>query len=161
MSEHLENLGEPVEIDGIHFRIAKLGYKAGRQVGVRLAKVLGPALADMADRAPSLAELGDQLQGFDPQALGILFRDLSDDDLEFFADRLGSVSRYSTDGGVKFPKLDAAGREALFSGRQFLALCWMKEALGVQFSDFLAALAVRSASAPAAEKKPSESTPTT
>lgn len=149
---HLDNLGEEHEIDGVRFRISKLGYKAGKSLFVRVMKVLGPALADMADRAPSLAAMGVQLQGLDPASLGVLIDKVTVQELDQWDEILGKVSRYSTD-GQNFPELNAGARELLFSGRQFFALKWLRKALEVQFGDFLSELAppAESDSSPAEE----------
>lgn len=154
--EHLKNLGEPVEIEGVTFRITKLGYKSGRALFVRLMKIIGPALADMAERAPTLAALGLKLNGLDAGGLAILIEKVSEPELDYFAQKLGDVSRYSTDGS-NFPVLDEGKRELLFAGRQLFALKWMRAALEVQYGDFLSVLAPPEGSATEGDQTPSES----
>jgi len=118
-------------IDGVTFEVTPLGYSTGRKAFVRLSKAVGPALAEAAGGGP------------DPDmaaALGSLVQNVEDDDLEWFADVLGKTTRFSSDGGDKWPFLTEANREVLFSGRIFLFFQWLAFALEVNFSDFLSFL---------------------
>lgn len=124
-------------IDGVIFEVTPLGYREGRKAFVRLSKAVGPALA----QASSGGDMAD-LSGSDVDvaaALSALVSEVSDGDLEWFADILGKTTRFSR-GGDKWPYLVEANREALFAGEILLFFKWLAFALEVNFSDFLSFL---------------------
>ena len=127
-------------IDGITFEVTQLGFAKSRQAFVRLAKAVGPALAKIADSAPSLADMRKIAPGSLAEAVETLISNVGDSDLEWFADVFGSVTRYSVD-GERWPFLRAEDREELFSGRILLFFAWLAFALEVNYSDFLSVLA--------------------
>lgn len=114
-------------IDGVEFEVTPLGHKLARQGFVRLSKIIGPALA----AAPTGQDADMQA------ALGMLVDRADDSDLEWFGDAFGKASRFSTDGGTRWPFLGAPEREALFTGRLMLYFQWLIFALEVNYSDFL------------------------
>jgi hypothetical protein len=121
-------------IDGVTFEVTPLGHKKARKAFMRLSKAIGPALAG----AAGSGDVSD-LTGADVNiaaALGELVNHVSDEDLEWFSDVFGRTTRFSTD-GQKWPFLDAANREVLFSGRLLLFFHWLAFALEENFSDFL------------------------
>lgn len=119
-------------IDGIVFEVSPLGFKQGRKAFVRLSKAVGPALA----AAKSL----EDLKGSNVTAmLEKLVREIDDEDLEWFSDVFGKVTRFSREGD-KWPFLTDSNRELLFQGRIMLFLKWLAFSLEVQFSDFYSQL---------------------
>jgi len=125
-------------IDGVWFEVTQLGFSDGRKVFVRLSKLLGPSIAALADKAPSLAALASSrgLSDAVTRALGAL----EDEDLEWLTSVVAKGARYSLDGGTKRPMLDAGAREELFSGRITLWGKWLFWALSENFGDFSEAL---------------------
>lgn len=123
----------------IRFRVRPLGFKAGRRVFMRTAKAVGPSLAALADRTPSLAALNL------PGAIQSALQNVEDADLEWLASELEDVSAFEVDGSGNWADLTPANREALFAGNLALFFRWVWFALEVQFADFSDAL--RSAAA--------------
>lgn len=123
---------EPVKktISGVTFEVTPLGHAQGRRGFVRLAKVLGPALAAGAGaRGKGTEDMSRALEG--------LAERLSDEDLEWFSEAFGGATRFSTDDPKKWPYLTEANRESLFQGRIVLFFEWLLFALEVNYSDFL------------------------
>lgn len=131
-------------IEGVEFEVTPLGHKLARQGFVRLSKILGPALA---------AATADGQDADMAAALGMLVDRADDSDLEWFGDTFGKATRFSTDGGARWPFLGSPEREALFTGRLMLYFQWLIFALEVNYSDFLDWLkrAAKGAAQPASE----------
>lgn len=111
------------------YRVAPLGFGSGRRLFLDLSKALGPALASLATGgrptpAQALSALSTAIQGVNDAAL------------ESWAETLGDVTQYSVDGGQKWPTLNKANREILFSGAILSFFEWLAFAVEVQFSDF-------------------------
>lgn len=121
-------------IDGVRFRVQKLGFKQGRALFLSVSQALGPALGFLAD-APE-GNLPATVLRAVPKAL----EGVDEETLEGWDDVLGSVTTWSKDGS-KWPFLTADNRETLFAGRLFaLYFPWLLFALEVQFADFFVAL---------------------
>lgn len=145
-------------IDGVEFSCIPLGFARGRAVFVRLVKTIGPALVEAAKAAPDIASLKSMLGAAfsDTETLGAvatqILESVDDDALEWFANELGGeFSRYTTDGGAHWVKLDREGRERCFDGRMFLFFKWLGFALEANFGEYF-----RASSAPAKEAPPAE-----
>lgn len=122
-------------IAGVHFRVAKLGFRQARALFLSVSKALGPSLGALADgsAADMPAVLG--------KALSAVLEGVDERTLEQWTDTLGSVTQFSRE-GTKWPFLTAENREELFRGHVFsLYFPWLLFALESQFSDFSAALA--------------------
>lgn len=117
----------------VTFEVTQEGFVSARATFVRVAKAVGPALAALAEGSPSLRSL--QIA----PALARALEGLSEDDLAFLSAKFGASTRYSTD-GKKWPYLDQANQEELFSGSMLLFFQWLYFALRVNFSDFFGAL---------------------
>ncbi len=124
---------EKKSIDGITFEVTQLGFKKGRQLFVRLLKLVGPSLAHVADSAKSIKEIP-----LVPMIKAAVER-LEDEDFDWIADVLGETTRFS-ENGTQWPFLNAANREDLFAGRLTLFGRWVWFALEVNYADFFAAL---------------------
>ena len=118
-------------IDGVTFEVTPLGFKRGRQAFVRLGKAVGPALGAV-DSVEAL-QAGDGVS----KALERLLLDVSDDDLEWFAETFGETTRFWRDVSKGQPYLKSDNREALFAGQLMLFFKWLMFACEVNFSDFL------------------------
>ena len=123
--------------NGIRFEVTQEGFATGRAIFVRVAKAIGPALALIAEGSGRLAP-----------ALKSAVEGLNDQDLDYLAEKFGASTRYSTDGGVKWPYLSAADREELFGGNLLLFFEWIAFALEVNYADFFGVLRARAARGP-------------
>jgi hypothetical protein len=125
------------EIDGTEFRVTQLGFATSRKLLVRITKSLGPALAlFMGAGKISAKDFGEALEGVD------------DAELEHLSAVLEDVIQFGNGAG-KWPQLDKANREIVFSGRILTFFKVLGFALEVQYADFFDALKARSASVPA------------
>lgn len=111
------------EVDGIRFRSTILPFKRAKQLALRVARAMGPAAEDLQLRQIGAATILRALGG------------LPETDLTAIEDLLADVTRYSEDGGEKWPALDAAARERLFSGRLGRYGKWLWAALEAQTGD--------------------------
>lgn len=136
--------GEDAKLD-VDFEVTQLGFADSKRLFVRLAKALGPGFAQVAEKAVNLKTLA--LSGLVQAAV----ENLSEKDLDEIADLLGTVTRFSVDGGKKKPFLTVDNREALFSGELLLYFEWLWFALGTQYGDFSRALLGQSAADQSAE----------
>ncbi len=133
------------EINGVTFEVTQLGFKSGRAVFMRVSKLIGPSLAALAHGAPSLKTVTSEAL---LTALSKALMTVNDDDLEYLASQFGETTRFHKGDPSKSPFLKADNREELFSGNLVLFFQWLMFCLEVNFSDFLAAWAGLSASAP-------------
>lgn len=119
-------------IDGITFEVTLLPGTKAMEALVRISRVLGPAMAVLADRpGSSLADL--PLAGMVSRGL----ETLSFEDLTWLSDLFGERTRFSRDGGKKWPFLSEPNRDELFAGRTTLWLKWLWFALECNYADFL------------------------
>lgn len=125
-------------IDGVTFSVTQLGFREGRRAFMRLSKSIGPGMTAMLAGAASIKDV--QAQGL-AAGVGRLIQDVSDEDLEYFAEVFGKVTRYHTGDSSKRPVLKDTDRESLFAGRLMLFFKWLAFAAEVNFADFFAALA--------------------
>jgi hypothetical protein len=130
-----KKIEHPSYPEGVIFEVTQEGFATGRALFVRVAKAIGPALAVLADSSAARVA----------PALKSAAENLSDADLAVLADKFGASTRFSTDGGVKWPYLSAANQEELFAGNLFLFFEWLYFALEVNYADFFDALRARSA----------------
>lgn len=117
-------------IGEVTFEVTPLGFKQGRKAFVRLSKAVGPALA--AAESVDHIKAGRGVTGM----LEKLLDNVTDDDLDWFAEVMGKATRFSRDGD-RWPYLDGNNREALFGGNLVLFFKWIVFCLEVNYADFL------------------------
>lgn len=130
-----KEIAHPSYPGGVRFEVTQEGFATGRALFVRVAKAIGPALAVLADSSATRVA----------PALKSAAENLSDADLAVLAEKFGASTRFSIDGGVKWPYLSAANQEELFAGNLYLFFEWLYFALEVNYADFFDALKARSA----------------
>lgn len=119
------------------FKVTQLGASAGMQLMVRLTKVLGPVLGELAkggdsNGATNLMDVrGDALAG----ALQQLATHLTYEDLEYVCETLGAMTEIEMEGG-KWVRLNRAMREIHFAGNYGELFRWLAFALEVNYSSF-------------------------
>lgn len=125
------------EIDGVLFRVTPMSLTAARRGLVKLAKVVGPSLAQAMNEAPSLDALKADMAGANlVDAVSSFMDKISDQDLEWFEDQIGKHSAASMDGGDTWPALVKANRDQIFQGRLLLYFRWLAFGLEANYSDF-------------------------
>jgi hypothetical protein len=131
---------EKKRIGRFEYEVKQLGAIAGRDLLVRLAKTLGPALGMVLNGKASLAHAG--------AALAVAAEHLDPAELEHFCDVLGrSSSVYVQEGGKSVVKtLDLGFQELHFAGEYAEMFEWLGFALEVNFGNFIAAVKARAAS---------------
>lgn len=134
MEEKTRQIGE------VTFYVSPLPFSKARRVGLRLAKTLAPGIgATMEALAAVGGSVGDVDTASIGPALGTALDPVSDEDLEYFAEVFGGVTRFSTDGTAK-PFLGKAEREILFRGNLVLFFQWLVFAVEANYSDFFGLL---------------------
>ena len=101
---------ERVTISGTEYEITQLPYSQGRKLLLRLYKVLGPALSDIADRLPlglDVKDLGDiPVESLVPSlvaGVSALAEHLSESDFEYMVSTLAKYSKVSNGEGGFLP----------------------------------------------------------
>lgn len=127
-------------IDGVTFYVDQLRFKTARQVLLRLSKRVAPGLGAVLEAmASGSGEVMDADTGKIGEALENLLAPLSDEDLDYFAQAFGEVTRFSSDGDKK-PYLTPDNQEVLFRGRVLLYFRWLAFCVEANYSDFFALL---------------------
>jgi Phage tail assembly chaperone protein, TAC len=125
---------EEKEIDGTKFQVAGLDLRTERTVLVRLARLVGPALAE-------LAKAGGNTKAVDlaPAALRVLFEGLNDDEVDYLVEVFRPVTKVGMVTGKEekqkvswMPCIDSAFRNGASSQLKWLWFC-----LEHQFAGFL------------------------
>lgn len=140
------------------YRVTQLTALKARALFARLVRFIGPAAATAigAGQLPSMGDLGGML--------GELTERVSDDELGWFAARLGECSYLVGDNG-KVLQLEPSVVDLHFAGALLDMFKWMAFALEVNFADFLSVLkrtqaAASTAPANQASRSPLDSTGT-
>jgi hypothetical protein len=115
---------EDIEIEGVRFRMVKLGGLAGRALSARVMRSLGAMAGVLADP--------EALSG--AKALG-LFAHVDEADINAIADILGKVSQVEVAPG-KWRHLTPQVVDEVFAGRPKLQFFWLGHALRFQLADF-------------------------
>lgn len=123
---------EKKRIGRFDYEVKQLGAIAGRDLLVRMSKMLGPALGMILSGKASLAQAG--------AALASASQMLEPAELEHFCDVLGrSSSVYVTEAGKPAVKtLDLAYQELHFAGEYAEMFQWIGFAMEVNFGNFFA-----------------------
>lgn len=117
------------EIDGIKFQVSGLDFRTERAMTVRLAKLVGPAMAALAAKGKEGA----------PEALKQLLMELEDEEIQYLCDKFGVVTKVAmerSDGIAWVPYtekiFEREGAKGVMSQFKWLWFC-----LEHQFADFL------------------------
>ncbi len=121
-------------INGCRYEVEPLGFTTGRRVFVRLANLVGPALASLDTSSAPKGDATAAASAF-TEAIGRLLGGLRDEDLEFFQEAFAKRTRVHLDGG-KAPVL-ADVIEVHFAGDRFADFFeWLVFAFTVTYGDF-------------------------
>jgi hypothetical protein len=117
-------------IGGLEYRVSQLPVDAGLEVGVCIARALGPALIAIMG--------GESLATVDKAALGDALAKLSATDLKFVC-KVFAEKTFVVDGKNKMPRLDNVW-DTHFAGRYKALLEWLSFCVQMNASDFLGSL---------------------
>jgi hypothetical protein len=117
------------EIEGHTYHLHQLGAKQGRQMLVRLTKVLGPSLGRLAELDQE--RLSEGVAG----AIYELSDHLTEADLDWVCETFGKRTDLELEGG-KTILLDLEAQELHFAGRYGAMVRWLGACLEVNFRDF-------------------------
>ncbi len=121
------------EIDGVTFSVEMLDGKSSRGVFVRVVKLLGPSLADLAKSGAESILDADHTVALG--ALAKLTEGLTEVDLEALVDVFSRKTKIAV-GAAWVPVPDA-----VFAGKLLTMFKWLAFCLEVNYSDFLGAFA--------------------
>lgn len=107
-------------VDGVRFRMVKLGGVAGRELALRVMRMMGAAAAS------------PKLDG--AVMLGALAQ-VTTSDLDALADMLGKVSQINV-GDDRWLHLSRQAQDEHFTGRVKLQFGWLAAAVKYQLADF-------------------------
>lgn len=122
---------ETKEINGSTYEVTQFGALVGRQVLLRLTKMIGPALA-------GLSKGGFNEQGL-ASALETWTANLSPDDFDYLCDQFAKCTKVKqslTTGQVIDLDLDKQF-DSHFAGNYGTMILWLRFAIGVNYSSFL------------------------
>lgn len=132
---------ETKAIDGINYKVTQLPFGKGKQLLVRIFKLLGPAVGQAiggVDAAkPTIADIKTAAIG---AALGEIAGRLSQQDLDFAIDMLAEYTEVQQpngdDGGERWTRLKQ-DMEFHFAGEYVRMFAWLAFALQVNYLGFL------------------------
>lgn len=138
---------EERRIGGATYRVTQLGFGAGRPALIRFARMVAPAVAELAGAVGSLtaASAGAALleTAIDGERLGrafVAFLDrATEDEIAWLCETFAGRTLVRLDGSPAFVPL-ADVMEIHFAGKYRDALAWIRFALEVNFADFFAGL---------------------
>jgi hypothetical protein len=126
------------DIDGRSYQVTMLDEKTARRVWLRLMQKLGPSVAELAKGLTSanVKSVLDLDTSIFAGALARLLREMSEDDLEFFVEKMRSCTKVKPEQANVYVDL----YDGAFQGRLTTMFKWLVFALEVNYADFLSEL---------------------
>ncbi len=118
-------------IDGVEYEVTQLGAKEGRALFVRISKMAGPVLGELAKLNMSRV-MDSDISQIGP-ALDALTRNVSEEDLDVLCSKFAERSAYRD--GKDWPELDRHFDEH-FAGAYLRMIKWLLFCIEVNYADF-------------------------